>query len=707
MRSWLRLRPAFLYSIEAALIGWFFISALRFFIGMVYSRAGASSILLSVPLEAIPPGTPGVLDLNAVTNEFTFIAYMLALPLLTIVLGRFRPLLMVGAALVAIGRVLMLGITPISPVIGSAMTVGGGLFYLAVLIRHRATTLPYLFIMGMALDQIARAAGNTLDPTWFADTVVSLPFGEQPVLLAYWGVQIGLSIAVGVLALVTVILQGRLSRQQDAQIAADRGLMSIWGGLGLGGLLFLQVSLLGLPNALTGRAGVDYTTFVPFVALALLMPIIPYVRRILRGFIGLFDPALRGWMWMALLVLLLILGLRVGGIASAIALLIAAFAASASWWWLARPQAEKERNISGLWVVVGILLFFVLVIADNFTYEYAYVRDLTADLAFLNPFVPPFLRGFRGMGLAILLLAAFLAALPIVQMRRRIPWPISTPRASLSALILVGGVSLIVAYASRPPIIVGVRDAGSLRVGTYNIHGGFSELYHLSLGDLGRTIAQSGAQVVMLQQVESGRLTSFGVDQPLWLGRQLGMDSRFYATNEGLQGLAVLSRVPIALADGYPLTSIGQQTGLQRVQIQADTGVIHLYNTWLGFLKADAEGRTIAQQEQDQQRQFAEILTLIGTHFPDGNVGRLMIGGTFNNTPDSPLYEQVRGLGFNDPFAGLPVELAATFNRLNYPPTRLDYLWLRNLPALEQGVINSSRASDHFMAVVGIELRRQ
>ena len=49
-----------------------------------------------------------------------------------------------------------------------------------------------------------------------------------------------------------------------------------------------------------------------------------------------------------------------------------------------------------------------------------------------------------------------------------------------------------------------------------------------------RTIQESGANVVLMQEVEAGRMTSFGVDQSLWLARRLGMDRRFYATNEGL-----------------------------------------------------------------------------------------------------------------------------------------------------------------------------
>lgn len=706
MRNLLRLRPALFYGLEAAVVGWFFISALRYLIGMVYSRTGATAILLGIPADTIAPGTAGILDINAVTNEFSFIIYMLLLSLLTLAVGRFRSLILLGTLLSATGRILMLGVTSISPVIGAAMTVGGGLFYLTMLIRHRVTALPYFFTLGIALDQLVRATGNTLDPTWFKETIIPIRIGETSILLEYWGIQIGLSIGLCLLTIISLWVQRRQSRQGDNPATAERGLMTLWGGLGMGGILFLQLALLGLPNAITSRTGVDYTTFVPFVTLVTLLPILPYTRRILRGLIGLFDASLRGWMWIAILSLMLILGLRISGIVGAIALLFAAFIASSSWWWFARPQAEKERNATGIWVVVGIAVFFVLVAADNFTYEYAYIRNLNADLEFLNPVVPPFLRGFRGMGLAILLLAAFLSALPVVQTRRRIPWTTGTSRTSLLGLVFITAFSLLIAYVSRPPIIIATSAVPNIRIGSYNIHGGFSELYTLNLQDVARTIAQSGAQVVMLQQVESGRLTSFGVDQPLWLGRQLGMDSRFYATNEGLQGLAILSRVPIILADGNLLTSIGQQTGLQRARIQVDSGVINLYNTWLGFLTADLDGRSIGEQEQDQQRQFSEIISIMGSHFPDGNIGRVILGGTFNNTPDSPLYDQIRRLGFNDPFAGLPVELAATFSRLNYPPTRLDYIWLRNLLAIEQGVINSSRASDHFMTVVGIEIQR-
>ena len=99
-------------------------------------------------------------------------------------------------------------------------------------------------------------------------------------------------------------------------------------------------------------------------------------------------------------------------------------------------------------------------------------------------------------------------------------------------------------------------------------------------------------------------MTSFGVDQALWLARRLGMDRRFFPTNEGLEGLAVLSNVEIVSDDGYLLPSTGEQTGLQRVQIRPDAGVLNIYNTWLGLLLDMPGERAISDQEQDQERQL-------------------------------------------------------------------------------------------------------
>jgi endonuclease/exonuclease/phosphatase (EEP) superfamily protein YafD len=181
------------------------------------------------------------------------------------------------------------------------------------------------------------------------------------------------------------------------------------------------------------------------------------------------------------------------------------------------------------------------------------------------------------------------------------------------------------------------------------------------------------------------------------------MDRRFFPTNEGTRGLAVLSRVPIAFDDGELLTGTGEQTGLQRVQIlpEPDT-LMEVYNTWLGYLLEPTGDLTLEAQEQDQQQQLNQIFQIIADQHPNGVLGRTVIGGTFNNVPDSPLLQQMEAVGFSDPFAGLPLELSATLVRSGVPQARLDYVWLRNLTPSEGVLVLDSSASDHRLAVTGV-----
>jgi endonuclease/exonuclease/phosphatase family metal-dependent hydrolase len=686
----LRLEPQVLMLLEAGVIGLFFIQALRFLVAMVYGRVAGASAALSLQALGVLPLTNTAPDPAVVSSEVTFLVYMLALPLLAVVLGRLRPLIVVAALLAAVGRLLMVGGSGLTPTSAAALVVGGGLMYLAMLVRERAQCLPYFFVLGIAGDQLFRAVGNTLDPSW------------SP---AYENVQLGLSIGVVLLALLTYLWD---ERRERPDLPAQRyGLLPIWSGIGLGGLLFVELALLALPNAIAARADSDYTTFVPFVTLATLLPIVPFVRARARSFLGLFEGSVRGWLWMLLVVLLVVFGTRFRGALAGTALVMAQFGVSTMWWWLARPRGERERSFGGLWLILGIVVFGLLVLADNFTYDYAYVRNLTGNLAFLNDIVTPLLRGFRGLGLGVLLLSVFLGALPMTQTQRRIPWMSGSAALSLLGVFVVAAATVGAAYAARPPVVTGVRGVDSIRIGTYNIHSGFDEFYNYDLEGIVRTIQQSGANVVLLQEVEAGRITSFGVDQTLWLARRLGMDRRFFPTNEGLYGLAVLSNVPIAFDDGELLTSQGQQTGLQRVQIQPDSGVvITLYNTWLEYLlELDSEA-SLEQQQQAQQTQLNEIFTIIARHHPGGVLGRTVLGGTFNNVPDSPLLQQVRAAGFENPHAGLPPEIGATLVRSGVQRTVFDYLWLRNLPLGEGAGVLPTSASDHRMAVVGVLIER-
>jgi endonuclease/exonuclease/phosphatase (EEP) superfamily protein YafD len=685
-------RLHFLTIVEAGIIGLFFIQAIRFLIGMLYSRFAGSSAVLVLQAAQTPITGPSV-DPALVNTEMTFLLYMLALPLITLILGRFRIITVLAAVGVAVGRLLMMQLGVLTPTGAAALVLGAGLVYIAMVARYRAQTLPYMFIIGFGADQLFRAVGNTIDPS------ISQRFLNP---------QIGLTIVTILISIVAYLAQRRRERDEESDVSPDYGLIPFWGAIGLSGLLYLELALLGLPNTIAGRADTDYTTIAPFVVAATLLPLIPAVRGRARAFIAVFDGNVRGWLWMLLIALLVVFGTRLHGIVAGVALVLAQFLVSMIWWWLVRARGERQRSFGGLWLIFGVILFGLLVAGDNFTYEYAFVRDFTGNFTFLNTVIPPLLRGFRGLGLPLSLLAVFLATLPITQTQRRIPWVGGNSIwLSLGALVVVLAASIGAAVAVRPPVIQGLRTTDNLRIATYNIHSGFDEFYNTDLEAVARAIDKSGANIVLMQEVEAGRMTSFGVDQSLWLARRLGMDRRFYATNEGLQGLAVLSKVQIAFDDGSLLSSIGNQTGVQRVQVlpNPDT-VITLYNMWLSPLLEFSNGQSVAAQEQDQQQQLNQIFSVYVKQACGAPLGRTVIGGTMHNVPDSPLAEQMKNAQFSDPFAGLPLELSATFVRTGFPSARFDYLWTCNLPSIG-AIVLPDAPSDHRLAVAGLVLNRQ
>ncbi len=685
-------RLHFLTIIEAGFTGLFFVQALHFLIGMLYSRVAGASAVTALQSAQIAIPSPAV-DPALVNTELTFLLYMIALPLLTLILGRFRVLIVVAAAAVAVGRLLMMPLGVLTPTAASALVIGAGLVYVAMIARYRAQILPYMFILGFGADQLFRAVGNTVDPSLSSD---------------FLQIQIGLTVVAILISLIAFFAQRQHERAQETEVSPDFGLIPFWGAIGLGGLLYLELALLGQPNTVAGRADTDYTIFAPFVLAATLLPLIPFIRGRARAFVAIFDGNVRGWLWMLLIALLIIFGMRLQGIGAGAALVLAQFFVSLLWWWLVRPRAERQRSFGGLWLILGVLLFALLVVGDNFTYEYAFVRDFAGNFAFLNTVVPPLLRGFRGLGMPLALLAVFLAALPMTQTQRRIPWN-SHPSLllSLGTLVIVIAASIGASVAVRPPVIQGVRGVDEMRVATYNIHDGYDQFYNSNLEAVAHAIQESGANVVLMQDVDAGRLSSFGVDQSLWLARRLGMDRRFFATNEGLQGLAVLSNMQIAFDDGHLLTSLAEQTGVQRVQVlpTPDT-VVTLYNVSLSPLLELSNGQTVSDQEQDQQQQLNEIFAVYVRQACNASLGRTIIGGTMYNVPDSPLADQMRNAQFSDPFAGLPLELSATFVRTGFPAARFDYLWTCNLPSLGAGVL-SDPPSDHRLAVADLVLTRQ
>jgi len=310
-------------------------------------------------------------------------------------------------------------------------------------------------------------------------------------------------------------------------------------------------------------------------------------------------------------------------------------------------------------------VYLVLSFAYAFTFTYAYTLDL-----------------FRDLGLPVFLIAGLLTGLPALALP-----PAKTPasRPSKVRLLAIGatGIGLaalifVVAFPRHQP----PPDAGnSFRAATYNIHYGYDTYWHLSLEEQARTIEDSGADVVMLQEVDTGRPTSYMIDDAMWLARRLDMREVYLPTMEHLTGIALLSRYPILETDALLLPSELEQTGIIWAELDIGGESVNVFAIWMGL------------NPKERARQLDAALPFLKAH-----PGPAAFGGDFNATPDSPAYARIENAGFEDPFVTLDLGSPLTDPAVN-PTKRIDFVWLRELAPLDAQVLDST-ASDRRLVVV-------
>jgi endonuclease/exonuclease/phosphatase family metal-dependent hydrolase len=545
-----------------------------------------------------------------------------------------------AAILCALARVPLSIDWPWLRLIAAILVIAFANLYMAGLLGLRARTLVPALSLGLFADQFLRALGHTYDlglRAW------------------WWPIQIALSFGVVVFAI-------RLARSED--IAADTpeaDSADFAAGLSYGAALFLLSSLFGLPNAAARWTGSSYTIMVASLMALTMFPLWPHLTRWLRA-----GKLLAAFWFRAALALLLLGGLvladRSASVISALALLIAAAAFWSSL--VLRSGLSTHARGTRLGLVAGMAAFVLLGVCHAFSYTYAYT-----------------VAEFQGAGLPTFLVAALLVVGPALLPRRTQGETWTPLLAGGARRWLAGGfacwlVALLVAIPWPPRLRPGT-DA--VRLGTYNVHYGFDTYWHLSPEAQARTIEESDADVVALQEVDTGRLTSFGIDDALWLARRLGMQAVYLPTVEHTTGIAVLSRLQISESEGRLLPSLEEPTGIIRVTVNVGGAPLRAHGTWLGL------------STEERARQLKAALEFIGE-------GRATLAGDLNSTPDSPVYAAMLAQGFLDPFiaGGFPPDPT---DPAVSPQKRIDFVWLRGLQPTAARVLDSL-ASDHRMVVV-------
>mgnify|MGYP001059525113 CR=1 FL=1 len=520
---------------------------------------------------------------------------------------------------------------------GSVLIIisAGALF--VPLIRLDLRRFLRVLIIAIVLEQLLRLTGHTID--------VSLQWAAAPVL------------AVWIAVLMTLIFWAR-----PWSLSETEPLNGIpWGvGAALGGFLFLETSLLALPNGIARWSGVSYALVAPLLVVITLLPLYPGILPIIRR--------LMSTMFIRVMVTIIfvgafLLGYFLRGVLAMTLLLVS------QWLLLCALLMLGELDFSGTGktggrLALGFLLFLLLNFANAFAFTYAYTLPL-----------------MRGLGWVVYLVAGL-----------AVGWGLSTTAEikvnevegeGAFRLALATIVALAVALVSIWPVPMQTMPAGERRFATYNIHYGYDDDWHTTLPEIASTLREARVDVVALQEVDTGRMTSYSTDNAYYLARTLGMNVHYLPNVEHLTGIAVLYKGETLAINERLLPSLQEQTGIIEVVLPWGTEQVHAFGIWMGL------------SNEDTMRQVKEALAFIGADSP------ATFGGDFNAQIDDPEMQAVQSAGFVDPFMKLRQVPAPPTSPAIDPQSRIDFIWLKGL-APTRARVSDSLASDHRMVVVEV-----
>lgn len=251
-----------------------------------------------------------------------------------------------------------------------------------------------------------------------------------------------------------------------------------------------------------------------------------------------------------------------------------------------------------------------------------------------------------------------------------------------------------------------VPPGDTLRVLVYNIHAGKDAKGVDNLHGVIALIRESGADLVLLQEVDQGTRRSGIVDQPAVLAVGTGFHVAFGSAldyDAGKYGVATLSRWPIAFDTLYRLPVDPPQTraggsreprGLLRADVMTPYGAIAVFNTHIDASRED----TWRQQEA---RVIVATISPVRQSRP-----LVLLGGDMNSTPESAVQQIVREPGFRDAFAE-----CGQGEGLTYPADsavkRIDYLYLSGTMRCVRAEVPVTLVSDHRPLIVDVVLPRR
>ena len=245
-----------------------------------------------------------------------------------------------------------------------------------------------------------------------------------------------------------------------------------------------------------------------------------------------------------------------------------------------------------------------------------------------------------------------------------------------------------------------------MRVLVYNIHAGKDASGVDNLERVARIVADEGADIVLLQEVDRGTQRSGNVDQVAELRRMTGFHGAFGRTLDyqgGQYGIAILSRWPIVTDTMIQLPVVPPQERAggsyeprgalhARVSVPGRPQPINVVNTHL-----DPSG-----DPHYRRQEIAGVLRAIAGM----DDGLTFLGGDLNATPDDSAIASIAGSGLRDAWIACGGEGPGLSYPASTPVKRIDYLWLPAPVVCTDARVLETQASDHRPVLVTFTISR-
>lgn len=507
-----------------------------------------------------------------------------------------------------------------------------------------STQLGLAFLLGLSLDSAIFIAGKTLDLSWQP--------GFLPLLV--------------VLALAIALLWWLRSAAQTASKATDGNWTVNLGLFALGPWMLLQLLVfqnVGLYGSLTGWE-------LPAAGSLLLLgnALGIYLATRLQKQIG--SPLYALLLGIALLAILLQLSAPAGWL-SAIWLFIGQ-AISFSFGLKFFQQSGTSKGDAGLKRTtitfgLGQIIFVILI----FVYYVTYDLDIGIRSATLLP--------IAGIMLLLGLLLSQRGTSSIAGQS-----PSSSSPAVLAGSLLI--VPLLLALGWKTPQSIKMPfNKDGVRVMDYNLHNGVNTDGRLDPEALALVIEESGADVIVFQEVSRGWLTWGGMDMLAWLSQRLEMNYVWGPTADAQWGNALFSRFPISNAGllNLPPDDVLLLRGHIWAQIDFDGTMLNVIATHFSH-----------RDDQDQER-VQQASAILDTW---NNQPLTVVMGDLNARPDSEAIKLLLNSGLIDISAEIGVQPTYTYSSSN-PDHQIDYIFVSPDMGYSNFSIPQTTASDHLPLV--------